>query len=137
MIRRLAGLPAQSARGEIEILDIGHHPMDTMISIVARRGPDAWTVSYACALSPHCAPGQDHLARDYVLAPAASAEVDRILTLLKEGPEPDGQLPSPTFIGGHLVVRIDYHGFRRDYHRVGNWGATLGKLEALLSPHAP
>ena len=135
-IRRLAGLPAPTAQAEIEIIDIGHDPMSTMLSIAANRSKDGWQVSYACAKSPHCAPGADHLAKSYTLSASASSEVDRILDTLRQGAEPDGQLPSPDVIGGQLAVRIDYQGFKRDYRRVGLWGKTLGRLEALMTAPA-
>lgn len=135
-IRRLAGLPADSAKGEIEIVDVGHDPMSTMLSIVARRTGGGWSVSYACASSPSCAPGADHRAVSYTLSPRDAAEVDSILKRLATGPEPDGQPPSPAIIGGQLLVSIDDHGFRHDYRRVISWGKTLGRLETLLSPPA-
>jgi hypothetical protein len=135
-IREKAGLPAASARGETQILDIGHNPLDTMISIAANRAGDGWHVSYACADSPHCAPGSDHFAREYTLSVEASAEVDRILAGLETGAEPDGMKPSPNFLGGQLLVSIRYRGFTRDYRRVGQWGRTLGRLEQLLAEPA-
>ena len=135
-IRRLAGLPAESANGQVEIIDVGHGPLDTMLSIVANRTNKGWSVSYACASSPHCAPGQDHRAVSYALSAQDSSEVDDILKELEGGKEPDGQLPSPSFIGGNLLVSVNYHGFKRDYRRAGAWGKTLGKLETLLSPPA-
>ena len=135
-IRRLAGLPAESANGQVEIIDVGHGPLDTMLSIVANRTSKGWSVSYACASSPHCAPGQDHRAVSYALSVQDSSEVDDILKQLEGGKEPDGQLPSRNFIGGNLLVSINYHGFKRDYRRVIAWGQTLGKLETLLSPPA-
>jgi hypothetical protein len=133
-IRRLAGLPAASAVGQIEITDVGHGPMDTMLSIVGHRTVGGWAVSYACAASPHCAPSSDHLALSYALSGPASDEVDRILATLRSGAEPDGQPPSPNIIGGYLTVSIDDGGFKRDYRRIGAWGKTLGRLEALLLP---
>ena len=135
-IRRLAGLPPESARGEIEIIDVGHDPMSTMLSIVGNRTDKGWMVSYACAASPHCARGVDHIARTYALSPAASAEVDGIVDQLRKGGEPDGQLSSPASVGGWLAVDIDYQGFRREYRRTILWGKTLGKLEALMDAPA-
>ncbi len=135
-IRRLAGLPAESANGQVEIIDVGHGPLDTMLSIVANRTDKGWSVSFACASSPHCAPGEDHKAVSYALSVQDSAEVEGILKELEGGKEPDGQLPSPNFIGGNLLVSVNYHGFKRDYRRAGAWGKTLGKLETLLSPPA-
>ncbi len=68
-IRRLAGAPASSAVGDIEIVDVGHHPLDTMISIAATHTSKGWHVSYACAASPGCASGQDHVVKEYDLSP--------------------------------------------------------------------
>lgn len=132
-IRRLAGLPAETARGQIQIVDVGHDPMSTMLSIVANRTGAGWEVSYACASSPRCAPGSDHAARTYRLSQRASTEVDRIVDRLRSGGEPEDPLRSPDAIGGHLIVKIDYHGFRHEFRRTILWGATLSKLEALLA----
>ena len=135
-IRRLAGLTAESANGQIEIIDVGHGPLDTMLSIVANRTDKGWSVSYVCSSSPYCGPNQDHRAVSYVLSGKDGAEVDSILKELESGKEPDGQLPSPTFVGGNLLVTINDQGFKHDYRRSGLWGQTLGKLESLLSPPA-
>jgi hypothetical protein len=131
-IRRLAGLPASSAQGDIEIIDVGHLPMDTMLSIVAKRGPSLWHVSYACAQSPHCSDNADHRALDYDLSADATRRVDAILADLKSGGAPGGTDPSPTMMCGNLTVTIDYQGFKRDYVRSCSWGRTLGDLETLL-----
>jgi hypothetical protein len=133
-IRRLAGLPAETAKGEIEIIDVGHDPMSTMLSIVGNRTAQGWQVTYACAGSPQCAPGRNHAAKAYTLSADASAELDRILTQLRSGAEPED--PSHHAIGGHLAVRIDYQGFRREYRRSVLWGKTLGRLEALMTAPA-
>ncbi|WP_230482614.1 hypothetical protein [Sphingomonas sp. Leaf21] len=130
-IRRQVGLPAESARGQIELLDVGHHAMETMVSIVARRDGRAWRISYACAESPQCGPEP---AKAYTLSPQASGQVDAILDELRKGQEPDGTQPSPNIVGGYLKVTINDRGFRRDYRRVMVWGQTLGGLERLLSP---
>ncbi|MES2325834.1 MAG: hypothetical protein V4499_00690 [Pseudomonadota bacterium] len=132
-IRRLAGLPSDSARGQIEIIDVGHDPMSTMLSIVASRTEGGWKVSYGCAASPQCAPGLDHASRTYTLPASASAEVDRLIDKLRSGGEPEDPLRSPGASGGHLLVKINYHGFEREYRRTIMWGETLGKLEALLT----
>jgi hypothetical protein len=132
----LAGLAAETAHGQIQIIDVGHDPMSTMLSIVGNRTYAGWEVSYACAASPHCAPGSDHAAKTYTLSASASAEVDQLIEKLREGGEPDGQLPSPNIVGGHLAVKIDYQGFRQEYRRVGQWGKTLGRLETLLATPA-
>lgn len=133
-IRRLAGLPASSANGEIEIVDVGHFPLDTMLSIVARRGPAAWHVSYACAASPHCSKGADHLALDYDIGDNATQRVDAILVRLKTGSDPGGTRPSSNLLCGNLSVAIDYKGFQQTYSRTCSWGPTLGDLETLLKP---
>jgi hypothetical protein len=135
-IRRLAGLPAASSKGQIQIIDVGHDPLSTMLSIVGNRSADGWSVSYACAASPHCASNADHLAKSYTLSPIASAQVDDIIKSLSSGTEPDGQPPTPGFVGGQLVVSIDYSGFKREYRRVSMWGKTLGRLEELMSTPA-
>ncbi|AXJ94749.1 hypothetical protein DM480_03790 [Sphingomonas sp. FARSPH] len=132
-IRRLAGLPADSARGQVEILDVGHDPMSTMLSIVGRRTADGWRVSYACAGSLACRPGSDHAAVDYALPVAAATELDGLLDRLRKDGEPDGTPPRAGVIGGWLHVAIDDRGFRHDYARVGSWGRTLGRIETLLA----
>jgi len=129
-IRRQVGLPPESARGQIAILDVGHNPMDTMLSIVARRSGSGWRVSYACAQSPYCGP---HPVRDYVLSREASVKVDKILDRLRRGGEPDGRGPSPQVLGGYLKVTINDRGFHHSYDRVADWGNVLGGLRQLLA----
>ena len=133
VIRRAAGLSADTARGAIEIVDVGHSPLSTMLSIVGRRDGPRWHVSYACAESSACAAGTDHRVADYALSAADSAAVDAILTALRGGEDPGGMAPSPLFIGGQLLVSIDDRGFRRDYRRAGVWGPLLGRLEGLMT----
>jgi len=133
-IRRSAGLPPESARGQIELIDVGHHPLDTMISIVGNRTEAGWTVSYACAMSPNCANDADHIALEYTLSAVDSAEIDRLIKQLKSGREPDGKGFSRDVISGYLHVRINVPGFRREYDRQMLWGKTLGRLETLLQP---
>ena len=133
MIRRMAGLSVDTAKGQIEIIDVGHGALDTMLSIVGNRTDAGWAISYACAMSPHCSPSADHAALTYTLSSASSIEVDRILELLRQGREPDGQAPSANIIGGNLLVSINYKGFKHDYRRAGRWGSTLGRLEALMT----
>jgi hypothetical protein len=135
-IRRLAGLPADSVKGDIEIIEVGHHPMETMLSIVGNRTKAGWAVSFACASSPQCGAGTDHAAKSYTLSAAATAEVDRLLNELRTDREPDGQLPSRGVVGGYLSALINYQGFTREYRRVGVWGKTLGRLEALMADPA-
>lgn len=136
-IRRLAGLPAESAKGQIEIIDVGHSPLSTMLSIVGNRTGTGWIVSYACAASPNCAPDTDHMAMTYALPASKSAEVDRIIEQLRTGREPEGEPPSPNVIGGRLLVAINVPGFKRTYRRQIDWGKTLGRLESLLQPPTP
>lgn len=131
-IRRLAGLPAESANGQIEVIDVGHGPLDTVLSIVANRTDKGWSVSYDCASSPHCGLNQDHRAVSYVLSGQSASEVDGILKELESGKEPDGQLPSPTFIGGNLLVTINDHGFKHDYRRSGLWGKRWASWKPCL-----
>lgn len=132
-IRRLAGLPPETARGQIEIIDVGHDPMSTMLSIVGNRTRAGWEVSYACAASPQCAKASDHTARTYKLSRLANLKVDQILDRLRAGAEPEDPGRSSNAIGGHLVVKINYRGFHHEYRRTILWGETLGKLEALLA----
>jgi hypothetical protein len=135
-IRRLAGLPASSAEGEIRIVDVGHLPLSTMLSIVANKGLAGWHVSYTCASSPHCTENADHLVLSYDLGDGRSRRVDAILEELQAGGDPGGTKPSPTLICGNLTVAINYRGFQRDYTRSCSWGNKLGELEALLQPHS-
>ncbi len=130
-IRRSAGLPAESARGANEILDVGQDPGDTMLSIVARRSDAGWTVSYACAASPYCARETDHFSREYVLSTTTSQQVDSLLDKLRQGGEPDDN-SQPGIIGGWAQFSINDRGFRHRYRRVMDWGPTLGLLESLL-----
>ena len=137
-IRRKAGLSAASAKGDIEIIDVGHHPLDTMLSIVANHGPSGWRVSYACAESPHCGENdEDHSASNYILTPDRSAKLDALLDELRNTPEVGGTVPRPELICGHLAISIKYQGFQRDYSRACVWGPKLGQLEDLLRPPQP
>jgi hypothetical protein len=134
-IRRWAGLPATSAVGQIRITDVGHHPSDTMISIVANRIENRWSVSYVCAASLYCTVdiASDHDARSYTLSRLESEQVDGILKKLSAGTEPGGVEPKPTFIGGYAQVSINYLGFKRDYPRGSSYGDLLGRLRSILS----
>lgn len=133
-IRRLAGLSPESARGQIEIIDVGHNPLSTMLSVVGSRTDKGWAVSYACASSPNCAPDADHAAMVYTLSALQSAEVDRLINQLRNNGEPDGQRHAPDIISGYLHVRINVSGFKREYRRQMTWGKTLGRLEDLFLP---
>jgi hypothetical protein len=132
-IRRNAGLPPRTTRGQIEIVDVGHDPLSTMIAIAADRMADGWSVSYACASSPYCAPDHRPVAREYALNPQESAEVDALVLRLKSGEEPGGLSPSPAYIGGVLRAALNLEDFKQTYTRVGKWGPILGRLEKLLS----
>lgn len=131
-IRRLAGLPAATALGHIRITDVGHHPGDTMLSIVGNRTKAGWVVSFACAASSYCANGVDHAARRYTLSASANAEVDQILATLRTTGEPEGKQPVSALRGGQLSVAIDYNGFQRSYQRTSERSELLGKLETLM-----
>ena len=131
-IRRMAGLPAATARGQIRITDVGHHPGDTMLSIVGNRTKAGWVVSYACAASRYCAAGVDHAAKRYTLSASASAGVDELITTLRTMSEPEGKQSVSTLISGQLSVAIDYDGFQRSYQRTSEWGELLGRLVTLM-----
>jgi hypothetical protein len=135
-IRRLVGLPPESARGNIEILDVGHSPLSPMVSIVADRVAGAWRVSYVCAESDWCTADRsaDHHALAYTLAPATAAKLDAALAALAKTGAPDGTAPSPTMLCGHLDLRIDLPGFRRDFSRGCFPGDELGTIRQLVSP---
>lgn len=136
-IRRLAGLPASSADGAIEVIDVGHLPLSTMVSIVANRTVSGWRVSYACAQSPHCAEGADSLKLDYSLTPDAAHEVDDLLVRLRKGSKPGGMSPDPAHEAcGNLTVAIKDGGPRLDFYRSCDFGPELGRLDALLAPPA-
>jgi hypothetical protein len=136
-IRRLAGLPASSADGAIEIIDVGHLPLSAMVSIVANRTVSGWRVSYACAQSPHCTEGADSLSLDYSLTPDAAHEVDGLLIRLRKGPKPGGMSPDPAHEAcGNLTAEIKDGGPRLDFYRSCDFGPELGRLDALLAPPA-
>lgn len=132
-IRRMAGLPAEIPVPQIEIIDVGHNPLAPMIDIVANRVSGGWAVTYACAQSPLCAEGKDHLARTYVLPPAQSAEIDGIIAGLKGGSAPDNTPSSPTFLGGWANVAINVEGLKRQYDCTVSYGTVLGRLHELLA----
>lgn len=136
-IRRLAGLSAPSTKGDIQIVDVGHLPMSTMISIVASYSPTGWHVSYACAQSPGCTPAhsfsQDHIAKEYDLSPETGRHIETIINRLANEPEQESLTGNnPTC--GHLAVSISFKGFKRDYRQACVWGATLAELEDILKP---
>jgi hypothetical protein len=135
-IRRWAGLPAASATGQIQITDVGHNPSDTMVSIVANRTANGWSVSYACASSPYCSTDltSDHDARSYTLSSSNSDQVDIVLKKLSTGSEAGGVEPTPRFVGGYAYVSINYQGFRHSYTRGSSYGDLLRRLRSLLSP---
>ncbi len=133
-IRRLAGLSAASAEGDLEILDVGHLPLSTMLSIVARKTAEGWHVSYACAASPDCSPKADHLALDYDLDSTAALQLSTLLKKLKSGGDPEGTKRNIISSCGNLTIAINYEGFKRVYSRSCSWGHTLGALETLLKP---
>jgi hypothetical protein len=119
------------------VVDVGHRPLDTMLSIVGHRTADGWRVSYVCAQSPACDPKHFVLAKEFDLSADAARRVDAVLGRLKAQPEADGPPPSPTMICGHLAVAIDDRGFKRDYRRACAWGPDLGELETVLKAGLP
>ncbi len=133
-IRRLAGLPASTAKGDIQIIDVGHMPTDTMISIVASKDRSTWRVSYVCAASPFCSKGSDRLVRDYAVSVENSRKIDSILEGIRHGMEPGGQEPNEKSICGWLNVTIDHQGLKRAYRRACYYGEPLTSLLEFLQP---
>ena len=133
-IRKLAGLSASSARGDIELVDVGHGPMDTMISIVATRTAAGWHASYACAASPFCRKDQDKNASDYDLSAETGLQVDQIVGRLRAGSVAEDQPTSAPTLCGTLAVRLNLGDVVRVFRRSCQWGQPLGDLERLLEP---
>lgn len=136
-IRSQAGLPPSSARGEIEVVDIGPRALDPKLSIVGHRTGSGWRVSYVCAQSPACDPHHFLLAKDFDLNADAARRVDAALDRLRAGPDATGE-PSAPGAGpcGRLAVAIDDRGFKRDYRRACG-GDDLEDLERLLKAGLP
>jgi hypothetical protein len=136
-IRSQAGLPPSSARGEIEVVDLGSHELDIMLSIVGHRTATGWRVSYVCAQSPGCDPKRFVLAKDFALTADADKRLDAVLGRLKAEPDAETPATAPNMTCPHLAVAIDDRGFKRRYTRGCDKGADLGELEALLKGGLP
>jgi len=132
-IRSQAGLPPSSARGEIEVVDLGHHALDAVLSIVGHRTASGWRVSYVCAQSPACDPKHFLLAKEFDLPPAAARRVDATLERLKAEPEPEAS--KDTTCG--LAVAVNDRGFKRAWRRACAAGPDVGQLETLLKGGLP
>lgn len=136
-IRSQAGLPASSARGDIEVVRMGEHALDAVLSIVGHRTADGWRVSYVCAQSPSCDPKKFILAKEFDLPADAAKRVDAAIERLKTQPETDGQAPAPNQPCGRLAVAVDDHGVKRSYRRICSWGPDFAQLEILLKAGLP
>lgn len=136
-IRSQAGLPASSARGDIEVVHMGEHALDAVLSIVGHRTAGGWRISYVCAQSPSCDPRKFILAKEFDLSPEAAKGVDAAIGRLKAQPETDGQSPAQNQPCGRLAVAIDDHGARRSYRRTCSWGPDFAQLESLLKAGLP
>jgi hypothetical protein len=132
-IRSQAGLPASSARGEIEVVDLGHHALDAVLSIVGHRTANGWRVSYVCAQSPACDPKHFLLAKEFDLPADAARRVDAVLERLKAEPEPEAS--HDTTCG--LALAVDDRGFKRAWRRACAAGPDVGQLETLLKAGLP
>jgi hypothetical protein len=136
-VRSQAGLPASSARGDIEVVHMGDHALDAVFSIVGHRTAGGWRVSYVCAQSPSCDPNKFILAKEFDLKPAAAKQVDAVIERIKAQPETDGQAPAPNQACRKLAVAIDEHGSKRTWRRTCAWGADFTQLETLLKAGLP
>lgn len=132
-IRSQAGLPPSSARGEIEVVDLGHHALDAVLSIVGHRTASGWRVSYVCAQSPACDPKHFLLAKEFDLPADAARRVDATLERLKAQPAPAAS--SDTTCG--LAVAVDDRGFQRAWRRACAAGPDVAQLETLLKAGLP
>jgi hypothetical protein len=135
-IRSQAGLPPSSARGEIEVVRIGQHPLDPALSIVGHRTANGWRVSYVCAQSPACDPKHFLLAKEFDLPADAARRVDAALDRLKGQPEPDAASASTDPACG-LAVAINDRGFRRAWRSACAAGPDVAQLETLLKAGLP
>jgi hypothetical protein len=134
-VREQAGLPASSARGEIEVVEVGHTPLDKVLSIVGHRTTGGWRVSYVCAQSPGCDPKKFMLVKEFDLAPDVAGRVDGVLDRLRA--QPDAQPPAPSPACGQLAVAVDDRGFKRRFRRACVPDKDLGELESLLKAGLP
>jgi hypothetical protein len=139
-LRSQAGLPPSSARGEIEVVDIGPRALDVKLSIVGHRTAEGWRVSYVCAQSPACDPSHFLLARDFALSADAARRLDAVLDRLRAEPGADGEAgggtSAPAAACGRLAVAIDDRGFKRAWRRTCA-GGDLAELEGLLKAGLP
>lgn len=136
-IRNQAGLPASSARGDLEVVHMGEHALDPVLSIVGHRTAGGWRVSYVCAQSPSCDPKKFILAKEFDLPADTAKRLDAVLESLKAQPEADGQPPAPNQPCGRLAVAIDDHGVKRSFRRICSWGPDFAQLETLLKAGLP
>jgi len=132
-IRSQAGLPPSSAHGEIEVVDLGHHALDAVLSIVGHRTASGWRVSYVCAQSPACDPKHFVLAKEFDLPADAAKRIDATLERLKAQPEPE--LSTDAKCG--VAVSINDRGFKRAWRRACAAGPDVAQLEVLLKAGLP
>jgi hypothetical protein len=136
-IRTQAGLPASSARGDLEMVHVGEHSLDAVISIVGHRMGGGWRISYVCAQSPSCDPKKFILAKEFDLKADAVKQVDAAIERLKAQPETDGRKPAPNQPCGRLAVAVDDHGVKHSWRRACSWEADFAQLETLLKAGLP
>jgi hypothetical protein len=137
-LRGQAGLPPSSARGEIEVVEVGGKPLDAVLSIVGRRTATGWRVSYVCGQSPRCDQKKFMLVKEFDLPVDAAGRVEAALERLKAQPEPEpASAPAPNPACGQLAVAIDDRGFRRSFRRRCGGGQDLTDLETLLKAGLP
>jgi hypothetical protein len=132
-IRSQAGLPPSSARGEIEVVNLGHQALDPVRSIVGRRTATGWRVSYVCAQSPTCDPKHFLLAKEFELPADAARRVDAVLERLRAQPEPEASTDKTCGV----AVAVNDRGFKRAWRRACAAGPDVGQLEILLKAGLP
>ncbi|MGZ3273657.1 MAG: hypothetical protein ACXU82_08035 [Caulobacteraceae bacterium] len=135
-VRGQAGLPPSSARGEIEVVEVGRSPLDKVLSIVGHRVPDGWRVSYVCAQSPGCDPKKFMLVKEFDLPAEAARRVEAMLERLKAQPE-SAPAAAANPACGQLAVAIDDRGFKHGYRRACAGDQDLTELETLLKAGLP
>jgi hypothetical protein len=132
IIRSQAGLPASSAIGEIQLIDVGHNALSPMLSIVGHRTAGGWRISYACASSPACDQKRFMLAKEFDLPADRAAQVDAVLDGLRAQPDLADPPVPPNMICGHLSVAIKDRGFQHEYRRSCTVEKSFTELEGLL-----
>jgi hypothetical protein len=132
-IRSQAGLPPSSARGEIEVVNLGRRALDPVRSIVGHRTATGWRVSYVCAQSPACDPKHFLLAKEFDLPADAARRVDAVLERLRAQPEPEASTDATCGV----AVAINDRGFKRAWRRACAAGPDVGQLEILLKAGLP